>query len=242
MRSGLARRDTREVRPDAAFDAVSSMVGDTVRVLIVDDSAVFREGLISLLATIPQITVVSEADSGEGGIERALALHPDVVLMDLSMPGAGGVQATSDLVAASPHIAVLVLTMDEQDESVFAAMQAGARGYLLKGARQEELLHAILTVARGGAVFGPSIARRLIDVFAAARQGMSATTFAELTAREREILELVARGRSNAEIAQQLGVSPKTIRNHVSHVFSKLQVADRAGAVIKAREAGLGST
>lgn len=216
------------------------MSADAVSVLVVDDSAVFREGLIALLATIGGIEVVGEAGSGERGIELAIELQPDVVLMDLSMPGAGGVQATRTLVSASPHIAVLVLTMDQQDESVFAVMQAGGRGYLLKGARQEELVRAIRTVSDGGAVFGPSIARRLIDFFTVADEGPSQATFSELTPREREILELVARGRSNAQIAELLVLSRKTVRNHVSNVLSKLQVADRAAAMIKAREAGLG--
>jgi DNA-binding NarL/FixJ family response regulator len=221
--------------------AVSARTGAAVRVLVVDDSAVFREGLIALLATLDQIDVVGEADSGEIGIERAVELQPDVVLMDLNMPGAGGVQATRELLTGSPHIGVLVLTMDEQDESVFAAMQVGARGYLLKGTRQEELVHAILTVSDGGAVFGPAIARRLIAFFTTAQQGAPHTTFPELTRRQREILEFVARGRTNAQIAEQLALSPKTVRNHVSTVFSKLQVADRGAAIIKARDAGLGT-
>lgn len=227
---------------DATNEALGAMPENAVRVLVVDDSAVFREGVTALLATIQRVEVVGEADSGEHGIRRAVELQPDVVLMDLNMPGAGGVEATRELVTSSPHMAVLVLTMDEQDESVFAAMQAGARGYLVKGARQDELVHAIRTVNDGGAVFGPSIARRLIRFFTDAQQGASRATFPELTPREREILELVARGRSNAQIAEQLALSRKTVRNHVSNVFAKLHVANRAAAIIKAREAGLTHT
>lgn len=214
---------------------------DTVRLLVVDDSAVFREGLLALLATIADVEVVGQASSGEQGVEQAVALQPDVVLMDLSMPGAGGVEATRTLVSASPHIAVLVLTMDDHNDSVVAAMRAGARGYLLKGTRQEGLLHAIHTVRDGGAVFGPAIARRLIALLTPDSAAPTDPSFGNLTPRERQILEHIARGHSNAQIAEQLGLSRKTVRNHVSSVFAKLQVGDRPTAIIKAREAGLGS-
>ncbi len=160
--------------------------------------------------------------------------------MDLHMPGRNGIEATREIVTAAPHIAVLVLTMHEDDESVFAAVQAGARGYLVKGARQGELLRALHAVAEGGAVFGPAVARRMVDFFNAAASATSAASFPELTAREREILDLVARGRSNAQIAEQLVLSTKTVRNHVSSVFTKIQVVDRAQAIVKAREAGIG--
>lgn len=223
---------------DGGARELTTVPGDAITVLVIDDSAVFREGMMALLETVERVAVVGEASDGSQGIERALELQPDVALMDLNMPGIGGVEATRALVSTSPHIAVLVLTMYENDESVFAAIQAGARGYLLKGARQDELLNAIRTVSDGGAVFGPSIARRLINYFTMAHEGARQAPFSELTPRESEILELVARGCSNTQIAEQLVLSPKTVRNHVSNVFAKLQVADRAAAIIKAREAG----
>ena len=156
------------------------------------------------------------------------------------MPGRNGIEATRAIVSAAPHIAVLVLTMYEDDESVFSAVQAGARGYLVKGARQAELLRALHAVAEGGAVFGPAIARRMVDYFAAAAQAGAAEPFPDLTAREREILDLIARGRANGQIAEQLVLSAKTVRNHVSNIFTKMQVVDRAQAIVKAREAGIG--
>jgi DNA-binding NarL/FixJ family response regulator len=159
--------------------------------------------------------------------------------MDLNMPGGDGIEATRRIVATSPHIAVLVLSMYEDDEQVFGALKAGARGYLLKGADRGELVRAIRSVASGGAIFGPGIARRLMSFFAA-RPAVDVTAFPELTEREREILDMVARGLSNTEITRRLVLSPKTVRNHVSNIFSKLQVADRAQAIVRAREAGLG--
>ena len=212
-----------------------------MRVLVADDSADFREGIRALLASVDGLELVGEAVDGNAAVAGALELQPDVVLMDLHMPGRNGIEATRDIVSAAPHIAVLVLTMHEYDESVFSAVRAGARGYLVKGARQAELLRALRTVADGGAVFGPAIARRMIRFFEAAASAASATPFPDLTAREREILELVARGWSNQQIAAQLGLSIKTIRNHVSSVFTKIQVVDRAQAIVKAREAGIGS-
>ena len=205
-----------------------------------DDSADFREGLLALLSSVTGVTVVGEAPDGDAVIAGALALQPDIVLMDLNMPGRNGIEATRAIVSAAPHIAVLVLTMHDDDESVFAAVQAGARGYIVKGARQGELLRAIEAVADGGAVFGPAIARRLVDFFSAAARGPGETAFPDLTARERDILDLVARGRSNAQIAEQLVLSTKTVRNHVSNIFTKLQVVDRAQAIVKARESGIG--
>lgn len=156
------------------------------------------------------------------------------------MPACNGIDATRAIVSAAPHIAILVLTMHDEDDSVFAAVQAGARGYLVKGARQDELLRAVQTVAEGGGVFGPAIARRTVDYFSAGAGAGAASTFPELTAREREILELIARGRANGQIAESLGLSTKTIRNNVSNIFTKLQVVDRAQAIVKAREAGMG--
>jgi DNA-binding NarL/FixJ family response regulator len=215
-------------------------VTEALRVLVADDSADFREGIRALLSSVDGLELVGEAVDGDAAVAGALDVQPDVVLMDLHMPGRNGIDATRAIVSAAPHIAVLVLTMHEDDESVFSAVRAGARGYLVKGARQAELLRALRTVADGGAVFGPAIARRMIGFFEAAASA-SPTPFPDLTAREREILDLVARGWSNQQIAAQLGLSIKTIRNHVSSVFTKIQVVDRAQAIVKAREAGIGS-
>ena len=208
-----------------------------IRVLIADDHLFYREGLRVMLGAVPELQLVGEAATGDEAIKRALALQPDVVLMDLKMPGASGLEATRRIVRQSPHIGVLVLTMFD-DDSVFAAMQAGARGYLLKDARLEDVVRAIDAVGRGEAIFSPSIAQRLLGYFATNRP--AAVTFPELTEREREILALIAHGQTNEQIAEQLVVSIKTVRNHVSTIFSKLQVADRAQAVVRAREAGLG--
>jgi DNA-binding NarL/FixJ family response regulator len=216
------------------------MEAEPLRVLVADDSGPFRAGLIALLGSVDGLVLAGEAADGDEAVERALALQPDVVLMDLNMPGRDGIEATRAIVASAPHIAVLVLTMHEDDDSVFSALQAGARGYLVKGARQAELLRALRAVADGGAVFGPAIARRMVDFFAAAAQAAASVAFPDLTGREREILDLVARGRSNGQIAELLGLSTKTVRNNVSSIFTKLQVVDRAQAIVKAREAGIG--
>jgi DNA-binding NarL/FixJ family response regulator len=213
---------------------------EPLRILVADDSTAFRQGLAALLESVDGLVLAGEATDGDEAIARALELQPDVVLMDLHMPGANGIDATRAIVSAAPHIAVLVLTMHEDDDSVFSAVQAGARGYLVKGARQAELLRAVRAVAEGGAVFGPAIARRMVDFFAAAARAASAAPFPDLTTREREILDLVARGRSNAQIAEQLVLSAKTVRNHVSSIFTKMQVVDRAQAIVKARDAGIG--
>ena len=215
-------------------------MSEPLRILVADDSADFREGIAALLASVDGLELVGEAVDGQQAVDGALQLQPDVLLMDLHMPGRNGIEATRDIVSAAPHIAVLVLTMHEDDDSVFSAVRAGARGYLVKGARQAELLRALRTVADGGAVFGPAIARRMIGFFEAAASAASATPFPELTMREREILDLVARGWSNQQIAAQLDLSIKTVRNHVSSVFTKIQVVDRAQAIVKAREAGIG--
>ena len=208
-----------------------------LRVLIADDHLFYREGLRVMLGAVPEIQLVGEAATGDEAIERAVALQPDVVLMDLKMPGGSGIEATRRIVRESPRIGVLVLTMFD-DDSVFAAMRAGARGYLLKDARLEDVVRAIDAVGRGEAIFSPSIAGRLLAYFANNRPVR--TAFPELTEREHEILALIAHGRTNEQIAAQLVVSIKTVRNHVSTIFSKLQVADRAQAVVRAREAGLG--
>jgi DNA-binding NarL/FixJ family response regulator len=209
-------------------------------VLIADDHPMFRNGMRALLATVNDIEVVGEAATGEDAIAEAATLQPDVVLMDLQMPGVGGVEATRAILFASPHIHVLVVTMFEDDYSVFTAMRAGARGYVVKGASPDELLRAIRAVGGGEAIFSPAIAVRLMNFFAAPKPTVPAHTFPELSDREREILDLIAQGANNNEIANRLVISPKTVRNHVSNIFSKLQVADRAQAIIRGREAGLG--
>jgi len=210
---------------------------EPLRVLVADDHPVFRDGLRALLGSTPDTELVAEAATGEEAVAAASEQQPDVVVMDLHMPGLNGIEATQQIVQTSPHLAVLVLTMLDDDESVFAAMRAGARGYLLKGAGQEEILRGIRAVASGEAIFGPAIAERVLDYFSAPRPP---EPFPELTERERELLELVAQGRSNQEIARHFVLSPKTVRNHVSNIFTKLQVADRAQAIVRAREAGLG--
>lgn len=213
---------------------------EPIRILIADDHTLFREGLSALLTSVPGNEVVGQAATGIDVVELATKLQPDVVLMDIQMPGINGIEATRRIVGAEPHIGVIVVTMYEDDDSVFAAMRAGARGYVLKGADQEEILRCIRAVARGEALFGPEIATRLMSYFAQPRPATPADAFPELTEREREVLELIARGQNNNEIAGRLTLSPKTVRNHVSNIFGKLQVADRAEAIIRARNAGLG--
>jgi DNA-binding NarL/FixJ family response regulator len=213
---------------------------EPIRLLIADDHAHFREGLRALLLSAPGLEVVGEADDGGRVIQLAAELQPDVILMDLNMPGTGGIEATRRILHTSPHIRILVISMLEDDDSVFAALQAGARGYLLKGALKAEILRAIRAVVSGEAIFGPVIAKRLMRYFAAPRPAAPPDAFPELTEREHEILTLIADHQTNPEIASHLHLSPKTIRNHVSNIFTKLQVADRAQAIIRAREAGLG--
>jgi DNA-binding NarL/FixJ family response regulator len=213
---------------------------ELIRILIADDHPHFRDGLRALLVSAPDLEVVGEAGDGEQAISLAVKLQPDVILMDLNMPGVGGIEATRRILRTSPHIAILVISMFEDDDSVFTALQAGARGYLLKGALKAEILRSIRAVASGEAIFGPSIAKRLIQYFAAPRPSAPPDAFPELTDREHEILALIARHDTNPEIAKRLYLSPKTVRNHVSNIFTKLQVSDRAQAIIRAREAGLG--
>lgn len=216
---------------------------DSIHTLIADDHPIFRDGLRTLLESVPDMQVVGEAESGDEVLVRAAALQPDVILMDIKMPGINGIEATRRILQTNPRIRVLILTMFEDDESVFAAMRAGARGYLLKGAVQEEMLRAIRAVASGEAIFGPAVAERLTDYFSSTRSaGKHGPTqfFPELTGREYEILALIAQRQSNAQIASSLVLSPKTVRNHVSNILSKLQVADRAEAIRAAWAAGLG--
>ena len=214
---------------------------EPLRILVADDSASFRLGLQAMLRSVPEMEVVGEAMTGDEAVALADRLQPDIILMDLQMPGRNGIDATADIMRTSPHIGILVLTMFEDDDSVFAAMCAGARGYLVKGAHKAEILRAIRGVSSGEAIFGPVIARRLMQYFSAARAAAQAVpSLPELTDREREVLALIAEYQTNTEIARRLGLSEKTVRNHVSNVFSKLQVVDRGQAIMRAREAGLG--
>jgi len=216
---------------------------EPIRVLVVDDHPMFRNGLRTLLSSLPNIEWLGEANDGAEAVASSLQLQPDVVLMDIQMPGLNGIEATRQILQHSPHTGILVITMYENDDLVFSAMQTGARGYLLKGADQVEIIRAIQAVASGEAIFSPAIAKRLMAYFSAAKVTTSPSgVFSELTDREREILNLVAAGCSNTEIADQLVLSGKTVRNHVSNIFSKLQVNDRAHAIIRARESGLGAT
>jgi len=213
----------------------------TVRVVLADDHPVVRGGLRALLATIEGIEVVGEAVDGEAAVREVQLLRPDVVLVDIRMPVLDGVEATRRVRECAPETAVLVLTMYDDDATVLTAMQAGARGYLLKGAEQEEIVGAIRAVAAGQAIFGPGIASRLLGYFAAPPEPKpDDEPFPELTAREREILTLLADGRRTAQIAAELYLSPKTVSNNLTSIFVKLEVADRGAAIIRARERGLG--
>jgi DNA-binding NarL/FixJ family response regulator len=215
-------------------------MGESVRVLLADDHPVYRDGLAALLGSLDGVEVVGTAADGVEAVDGARELQPDVVVMDVQMPRLDGIEATRAITADSPHIGVVVLTMAEEDQTLFAAMRAGARGYLLKGANQGEIVRAITAVAQGEAIFGPAIARRVAEFFSAGPAATPDSPFPQLTTREQEILALVAAGRSNAQIAAELYLSPKTVRNNVSNIFAKLHVADRAEAIIRARDAGLG--
>lgn len=213
---------------------------ETIRLLIADDQAITRGGLRALLATDEQMELVGEAHDGGMAMALAASLQPEVILMDLRMPGTNGIEATRRIHRESPHIGILVLTVFEDDTSVFPAIRAGARGYLLKNTEQDELLRAIRTVAAGGAIFSPGIAQRVLGYLSAPALDVPGQVFDELTAREREILELIARGETNAEIAATLFLSPKTVSNHVSNVLAKVQATDRAKLMLMALQAGLG--
>ena len=216
-------------------------VEEAVRVLVCDDHPVYRDGLRMLLGSLPGLEVVGVAADGLEAVAQAAELQPDVVVMDLQMPGLNGIEATARMTAEHPHVAVLVLTMYDDDDSVFAAMRAGARGYLLKGAAQDVIARAVTSVAAGEAIFGPAVARKVASYFSGgAPAAAPVELFPQLTPREREVLELLAAGRTNAQIASTLYLSQKTVRNNVSNIFAKLQVAGRAEAIIQARDAGLG--
>lgn len=210
------------------------------RVLIADDHPLFRHGIRGLLVATPDFEVIGEATSGDEAITLADELVPDVILMDIHMPGVNGIEATRRILHDHPQIRVLMVTMFEDDASVFTAMRAGAHGYILKDAQKEDLLRAIRAVGSGEAIFSPAIASRMIAFFNSVRPTAPAQVFPELTEREREILDLIAQGLNNNQVATRLVLSSSTVRNYVSSIFSKLQVADRAQAIIKARDAGLG--
>lgn len=213
---------------------------DRIRILIADDHPVFRFGLNALLRANTECEVVGEATTGHEAVAMASELLPDVILMDINMPGINGIDATREIMSLAPDTGILVITMFD-DDSVFAAMRAGARGYLLKGAEGEEMLRAIHAVANGEAIFSPSIATRLLAWFSTPEHSEPIAPFPELTIREREVLGFIAAGMTNASIADRLFISPKTVRNNVSTIFAKLQVTSRAEAIIRAREAGMGN-
>jgi DNA-binding NarL/FixJ family response regulator len=219
---------------------VTEAPAPVVRVVLADDHPMVRYGITAVLADAPEVEVVGEAADGESLLAAVAEHRPDVVVTDLDMPGMGGAEATARLRTSHPDLAVLVLTLHEDDESLFAALRAGARGYLLKGADRSELVRAIQSVASGEAVYGAAVATRIVQFFTGAREEYAAQVFPELTERERDVLGLIASGRRNSEIATALGLSDKTVRNHVSNVLLKLQVPDRTAAALKARESGLG--
>jgi DNA-binding NarL/FixJ family response regulator len=217
---------------------------EQIRVLVADDHPVFRRGMRAILGAEPEIELVGEATDGEEAVARALELRPDVILMDLNMPNLNGIEATPLILQANPDTAILMLTMFEDDKSIVAAMRAGAHGYVLKGADGAETLRAIYAVASGEAIFSPAITRRLTKYFAASGKKFETAAvqaFPNLTEREHEILTLIAEGYTNGAIASRLYLSPKTVRNYVSSIFTKLGVSDRSQAIVQAREAGLGT-
>lgn len=213
---------------------------DGIRILIADDQTITRSGLQTLLAAHEGMQVIGEARNGEEVVELAASLQPDVILMDVRMPGINGIEATRRIHRSSPHIGILVLTVFEDDTLVFPAIRAGARGYLLKDTEQDELIRAIQTVANGGAIFSPGIAQKVLGYLNAPPPNVSRDLFDELTVREREILELIAQGKTNAEIATTLNLSAKTVSNYISNVLLKLHATDRAKLMLMALEAGLG--
>jgi DNA-binding NarL/FixJ family response regulator len=224
---------------------------EPIRVVLVDDHPLFREGVASLLGRIDDITLAGEASNGEQAVEVVEQLLPDIVLMDVKMPGMDGIEATRQIMSCCPHVGVIMLTMFEDDESVFAALKAGARGYVLKDADRGTLLRAIRAVARGEALLGPSIAQRVLEQFgrpapaptaptAPAAPALPASIFSELTPRELDVLRLIAQGLRNRDIAERLVISEKTVQNHISNIFAKLQVNDRSQAIVRALQGGLG--
>jgi DNA-binding NarL/FixJ family response regulator len=219
-------------------DGTTEPAGPALRVVVADDHPVVRDGLAALLRFMPDMTVAATVADGRAAVRAAVTQRPDVIVMDIQMPGLNGIDATAEITRAAPSVAILILTMFDDDESVFAAMRAGAAGYVLKGAEQDQILRAIRAVAAGEAIFGPGIARRIRGYLTA--PGRPADRFPQLTARERDVLDLLAAGLPNATIGGRLGLASKTVSNHISAIFAKLQVASRAEAVAQARAAGLG--
>jgi len=209
-------------------------------VLVVDDHELFRAGMLAVLGSLPGIAVAGEAATGEEALEAVARLRPDVVLMDLRMPGIGGLAATGRITERHPDTRVVVLTMNEDPDSVFAALRAGARGYLLKESGADDVRRVVEGVMRGEAVFGPKVAEHVVRFFAGGTSAPATSAFPHLTTREREVLDLMARGLDNASIARQLFLSEKTVRNRVSDILAKLQAGTRAEAVARARDAGIG--
>jgi DNA-binding NarL/FixJ family response regulator len=214
---------------------------NTIRVLIADDHPLFRDGIKMLLEAADDMELAAEAGNGEEAVRMAVEVQPDLILMDVNMPGINGIDAARQISSALPGVNILMLTMFDDDHSVFSAMRAGARGYILKGAKRDEMLRAVRAAGSGEAIFSPVIAARMMTFFNNIRVPQPVeNAFPELTEREREILSLLARDYKNAEIAEELVLSPKTVRNHVSNILSKLQVADRVEAARRARREGLG--
>ncbi|MEV6109924.1 response regulator transcription factor [Streptomyces sp. NPDC051940] len=211
------------------------------RVLLVEDHPIFLEGLMAAIGADHGFSVVAAAGTADEAVAATRTHAPDLVVMDLGLPGRSGIEAIREVLAAHPEVHVLVMTMSEDDDSLLAAMRAGARGYLLKGASRDEILRALHTVAGGGAVFSPQLAGRIGVLFASVRGTTAAAAFPTLTAREREVLDLLASGLGYGQIARSLFLAEKTVRNHVGSVFAKLRVHDRAEAVVRARDAGLGT-
>jgi DNA-binding NarL/FixJ family response regulator len=209
-----------------------------IKIVVADDHPMVRDGLRTLFDSFPDTEMISEAATGREAVRAAVVEKPDVLIMDLGMPDMDGFAATAEIVRVAPQVAVLVLTMSDDDDTVFAAMRAGASGYLVKGATKEEIIRAVTAVAAGEAIFGPGVARRVLSYFNAPYQ--QEDPFPQLTPRERDVLDLLAAGLSNAAIATRLGLSTKTVNNNTSSIFSKLAVAGRTEAIIRARDAGLG--
>ena len=213
---------------------------DLVRVVLADDHPMYRYGVAAVLADEPRVALVGQAASGSELLELVASAGPDVIVTDMRMPDMDGIAVTGALLEVQPELPVLVLTMHDDDESVYGALRAGARGYLLKGADSTELVSTILALAAGGTSFGPSVARRIVGTFLETSEKFARGAFPELTNRERQVLDLLAAGRRNSAIAAELGMSEKTVRNHLSAILAKLQVEDRSAAIVRAREAGLG--
>jgi DNA-binding NarL/FixJ family response regulator len=211
----------------------------TIRVVVADDHPIVRAGLVALLSSLPDIEIVGTATTGREAVREVVTTRPDVALLDLKMPELDGIAATREIAKAAPAVGILVLTMYDDDDSVFAAMRAGARGYLVKGVEQDDIARAIRSVAAGEAIFGPGVAQRVLGFLTTPQRAVE-VAFPELTPRERDVLDLLAAGLNNARIAHRMGIAPKTVANNVSSIFTKLQVADRAQAIVRARDAGLG--